>query len=173
MNDTDRVAHHETLARIARREAATYRSYLDWSTDPDQREWAEKLARSCEIAAEAEETFAAALEARGKAAAAWGPDYEHYCIVECKECGCRSWTVEYPPLFSPERPKYQRRSLVQMAAESPRPDAGSVLLATVLLGLLVTGLVGAFLLGEQRRCESLRETGSALVERYCGTEAGG
>jgi hypothetical protein len=64
MTDHDRVAHHEQLARIARREAASYRSYLDWSTDRDQREWAEKLARSCEIAAEAEETFAAALEAR-------------------------------------------------------------------------------------------------------------
>jgi rRNA maturation protein Nop10 len=105
---------------------------------------------------------------------AWGPDYEHYCIVECKECGCRSWTVEYPPPFSPERPKYQRRSLVQMAAESPRPDAGSVLLVTLLLGLLVAGLLSlAFLAGEQRRCDALREQGSALVERYCGTEAGG
>jgi hypothetical protein len=62
--DTDRVAHHETLARIARREAANYRSYLDWSTDPDQREWAEKLARSCDLAAEAEEGFAGALKAR-------------------------------------------------------------------------------------------------------------
>jgi hypothetical protein len=67
--DTDRVAHHETLARIAHQEAATYRSYLGFSTDPDQREWASRLARSCEIAAEAEEAFAAALEARGKAAA--------------------------------------------------------------------------------------------------------
>jgi hypothetical protein len=52
-------------------------------------------------------------------------------------------------------------------------DAGSALLAAVLLGLLVAGLVGAFLLGEARRCDSLREQGSALVERYCGTEAGG
>jgi hypothetical protein len=64
MTDADRVAHHEGLARIARREAATYRSYLDFSTDPDQREWASRLARSQELAAEAEETFARALEAR-------------------------------------------------------------------------------------------------------------
>jgi hypothetical protein len=59
-----------------------------------------------------------------------------------------------------------------MTPTAPRPDAGSTLLASVLLGLLVAGLVGAFLLGEQRRCDSLREQGSALVERYCGTEAG-
>lgn len=45
----------------------------------------------------------------GAAVVAWGPDYEHYCLVECPSCGCRSWTVEYPPPFSPERPKYRER----------------------------------------------------------------
>jgi hypothetical protein len=64
MTTDDRVTHHENLARIARQEAATYRSYLDFSTDPDQREWASRLARSQELAAEAEEAFATALEAR-------------------------------------------------------------------------------------------------------------
>jgi hypothetical protein len=63
--------------------------------------------------------------------------------------------------------------LLAAVEPSPAPDTGSALLATVLLGLLVAGLVGAFLLGEQRRCDALREQGSALVERYCGTEAGG
>jgi hypothetical protein len=80
MTDHDRVAHHEHLARIARQEAATYRSYLDWSTDPDQREWAEKMARSCDLAAEAEETFARALEPRGKAAAATITDAGGVCV---------------------------------------------------------------------------------------------
>jgi hypothetical protein len=78
--DTDRIAHHETLARIARQEAATYRSYLGFSSDPDQREWASRLARSYEVAAEAEETFARALEARGKAAAATITDSGGVCV---------------------------------------------------------------------------------------------
>lgn len=39
---------------------------------------------------------------------AWGPDYEHYTLVECDDdrdgCMCRGWTAEYPrgtdkPLF--------------------------------------------------------------------------
>jgi hypothetical protein len=52
-------------------------------------------------------------------------------------------------------------------------DTGTALLGTLLLGLVLTSLLGlAFLAGEQRRCDSLREQGSALVERYCGTEAG-
>jgi hypothetical protein len=80
MNTDDRIAHHETLARCARREATTYRSYLDFSTDPDQREWASRLARSQELAAEAEETFARALEARGKAAAATITDAGGVCV---------------------------------------------------------------------------------------------
>jgi hypothetical protein len=55
-----------------------------------------------------------------------------------------------------------------------RPDAGSALLAALLLGLVLTALLSlAFLAGEHRRCDALREQGSALVERYCGTEAGG
>jgi hypothetical protein len=80
MTDRDRIAHHENLARIARREARTYRSYLDFSTDPDQREWASKLARSCDLAAEAEQAFAAALKARGKAAAATITDSGGVCV---------------------------------------------------------------------------------------------
>jgi hypothetical protein len=80
MTDHDRVAHHEHLARIARREAASYRSYLDFSTDLDQREWASRLARSCDLAAEAEEAFAAALKARGKAVAATITDSGGVCV---------------------------------------------------------------------------------------------
>ncbi len=55
-----------------------------------------------------------------------------------------------------------------------RPDSGAALLPGLLLGLILTALLAlAFLAGESRRCEHLREQGSALVERYCGTESGG
>jgi hypothetical protein len=73
----------------------------------------------------------------------------------------------------PRHPLYVRgdQPLVSFAKPDSRPsDRGSALVATFLLGVIVTALVGAFLLGEARRCESLREQDSALVERYCGEE---
>lgn len=52
-------------------------------------------------------------------------------------------------------------------------EAGSAAVSALCLGLVLSGLLTlAFLAGEQRRCDALREQGSALVERYCGTEAG-
>lgn len=50
------------------------------------------------------------------AVVAWGPDFDHYSLVECAVCGCRSWTVEYPPPFSDDRPKYRERGFVQVAS---------------------------------------------------------
>ena len=38
---------------------------------------------------------------------AWGPDYDHYCLIECSQCHCRSWTAEYPEPWSKSRPKYR------------------------------------------------------------------
>ncbi len=41
---------------------------------------------------------------------AWGPDNEHYTLVECfiaDGCAgrCRSWTSEYDPTWDPGKPK--------------------------------------------------------------------
>lgn len=45
---------------------------------------------------------------------AWGPDYEHYALNECRECGCRGWAAEYPEPFSLSRPKHRQMALVKM-----------------------------------------------------------
>lgn len=45
-------------------------------------------------------------------AIAWGPDFEHYILDECQECGCRGWSAEYPPPFSPDRPKMRQGRLM-------------------------------------------------------------
>jgi hypothetical protein len=55
---------------------------------------------------------------------AWGPDYEHYCLVRCDdECAgtCRTWTVEYPPPFTPERPKYRERGYLHVQPDTDPP----------------------------------------------------
>jgi hypothetical protein len=96
---------------------------------------------------------------------------EHY-IEACVEC--RQTTEDGDPAFPLWPCPTARLALAAKPDSPPSRDTGSALLATLLLGLLLTGLLSlAFLAGEQRRCESLREQGSALVERYCGTEAGG
>jgi rRNA maturation protein Nop10 len=46
----------------------------------------------------------------------WGPDFEHYSLVRCPDCGCRAWTVEYPPPFSDDRPKYRVREFLAVAS---------------------------------------------------------
>lgn len=56
--------HHAFLAHTAQRNAATFREYLTWSTDPAQRRWAEALAAAAEIEADAEAEYAAALRER-------------------------------------------------------------------------------------------------------------
>ena len=42
-----------------------------------------------------------ACEHNGTSVIAWGPDNEHYCLVECDDrqrgCLCRGWSAEYPP----------------------------------------------------------------------------
>lgn len=27
---------------------------------------------------------------------AWGPDFDHYTLNQCIDCGCRGWAAEYP-----------------------------------------------------------------------------
>ncbi len=62
-DDTD-AGFHEHGAACARRMAANYHSYLDWSNDPDRREWAERMAAASAAQAEAQATYAAVLRQR-------------------------------------------------------------------------------------------------------------
>ncbi len=62
-DDTD-AGFHEHGAACAGRLAANYRSYLDWSKDPDQRGWAERMAAAATVQAEAEATYATVLRQR-------------------------------------------------------------------------------------------------------------
>ena len=41
---------------------------------------------------------------------AWGPDHAHYELNRCDaDCAgeCRAWSMEYPPPFSEDRPKFR------------------------------------------------------------------
>jgi hypothetical protein len=127
-----------------------------------------------------ERTVERALTAVELAAVEWfhGSEKHPYTASDHAESAVDCWHCEEIAQVAVQA--LLDRGLLPDTGQEPTPakpdprsrDAGSALLATVLLGLLVTGLVGAFLAGEQRRCEALREQGSALVERYCGTEAG-
>jgi hypothetical protein len=69
MNDQERAEHHEHGATCAWQNADTYRSYLTWSGDLAEREWAQRMADAAEAEARAQSTFAAALRARAKESA--------------------------------------------------------------------------------------------------------
>jgi hypothetical protein len=91
------------------------------------------------------------------------------CGCRCEECvPSRARRYKREKAAALARIEAERRSTAK--PDPPPSDRGSALVVTFLLGVIVTALVGAFLLGEQRRCDSLREQGSALVERYCGEE---
>jgi hypothetical protein len=32
----------------------------------------------------------------GTSVIAWGPDFDHYELVECDKCKCRAWFADYP-----------------------------------------------------------------------------
>jgi uncharacterized protein YciU (UPF0263 family) len=67
--DDTEAGFHEHGAACARARAANYRAYLDWSVDPDMREWAERMAAGSRVQAEAEATYAAVLRQRQAAIA--------------------------------------------------------------------------------------------------------
>ncbi len=67
--DDTEAGFHEHSAACARVRAASYRSYLGWSVDPDMREWAERMAAGSRVQAEAEATYAAVLRQRQVATA--------------------------------------------------------------------------------------------------------
>lgn len=56
--------HHDDMAALARKDAETFRSYLDWSDDPDVRAWAKAKSAARIADAVAEETLARAIRAR-------------------------------------------------------------------------------------------------------------
>jgi ADP-heptose:LPS heptosyltransferase len=66
MNDQERAEHHEQLAGYVRQSAETYRNYLTWSADADERRWARAMADAAEVEADAQARFAAALRARAE-----------------------------------------------------------------------------------------------------------
>lgn len=66
---TDRAAHHRVMAGHYRQNTASMLSYLDWSTDEDERAWATSLAAAYSAMAAAERRYADALTARVGAAA--------------------------------------------------------------------------------------------------------
>lgn len=62
--EQEQAEHHASLAESARKSAETYRRYLEWSTDPAQRRWAEALAAAADMEADAEAEYAATLRDR-------------------------------------------------------------------------------------------------------------
>lgn len=49
---------------------------------------------------------------------AWGPDNEHYTLVECFESDgcqgcCRSWTAEYDRTFERVKPKFRLHGFLE------------------------------------------------------------
>lgn len=58
------IEHYEFMAGQARHQQATFLSYLDWSGDADQREWAQKMSDARRAEAEAFEQFATVLRGR-------------------------------------------------------------------------------------------------------------
>lgn len=52
---------------------------------------------------------------------AWGPDYEHYVLNECRECGCRGWAQEYPEPHTKDRPKHRQMALMQTTPNDHYP----------------------------------------------------
>jgi hypothetical protein len=67
MNDQERAEHHDRCATYARQNAQTYRSYLTWSNDRAERDWARRMAKAAEAEAAAQSAFAAVLRARDSA----------------------------------------------------------------------------------------------------------
>ncbi len=55
---------HDYAAHTARRQVATYRSYLDFSREPAQRKWAIAMADAWQLQVDAEQRYARALRAR-------------------------------------------------------------------------------------------------------------
>ncbi len=67
--DGTQAGFHERAATRALRRAASYRSYLDCSVDPGEREYVERMAAARTAEAEAHATYAAVLRQRQAATA--------------------------------------------------------------------------------------------------------
>lgn len=61
--DYENPEHHETIARYARLDVETFRSYLEFADNPHLIAWATGRAQAAALSAEVEETFAAAIRA--------------------------------------------------------------------------------------------------------------